>query len=145
MDLKLLFNDLIRFETELWNAVDARLRAEVGLPLGNVDVMRVVERVTPCRVHDIARELSITVGGTSKAVDRIEALGHCERRANPDDRRSSVIVLTPAGERLLADAVRVFESELDTRIGSVLSPRALRDFAGALVELRAAGNDERLA
>ena len=32
-DLKVLFSDLIRFETDLWNAVDARLRSEYDLPL----------------------------------------------------------------------------------------------------------------
>ena len=32
-DLRGLFNDLIRFEIELWNAVDARLKREFDLPL----------------------------------------------------------------------------------------------------------------
>ena len=31
-DLRQLVNDIIRFEIELWNAVDARLKSECGLP-----------------------------------------------------------------------------------------------------------------
>jgi MarR family transcriptional regulator, organic hydroperoxide resistance regulator len=139
MDLKQLFDDLIRFEIDLWNAIDVRLRAECGLRLGSFDTMQVIARTPACRVHDIARELAITVGGTSKLVDRIEAAGHCVRRFNPDDRRSSIIELTPAGAALLADATNVFERELELRFGSVLSPRALAQLATALAKLRAAG------
>ena len=79
-DLKALFSELIRFETELWNAVDARLRADYDLPLSRFEPMQVIARHGTCRVNDIAEELAITVGGTSKLVDRIEASGHCRRR-----------------------------------------------------------------
>jgi len=50
--------------------------------------MQVMSKYPACRVFDIKEELSITVGGTSKLVDRIEAAGLCRRRANPDDRRA---------------------------------------------------------
>ena len=39
-DLRGLFNDLIRFEIELWNAVDARLKSEFGLPLTHSEAGR---------------------------------------------------------------------------------------------------------
>ena len=94
-DLTALFSELIRYETELWNAVDARLRGDCDLPLTRFEPMQIIGRRKACRVHDIAEELSITVGGTSKLVDRIEAFGHCRRRPNPGDRRSSLIELTP--------------------------------------------------
>lgn len=137
-DLKQIFNDLIRFEIELWNTIDARLRREFDLPLGSFDTMQVIARIGNCRVYDIARELSITVGGASKVVDRIEASGHCRRRANPDDRRSSIIELTVAGVGLLAQASEAFENELQLRIGSVLTPRALQQLGGGLAKLRSA-------
>jgi MarR family transcriptional regulator, organic hydroperoxide resistance regulator len=40
-DLRGLFNDIIRFEIELWNAVDARLKSEFGLPLTHFEANRV--------------------------------------------------------------------------------------------------------
>jgi len=70
-----LFSALTRLETELWDAVDARLRAECGLPLGRYEAMVVVASVGACRVFDIASALSITVGGASKLIDRVEAAG----------------------------------------------------------------------
>jgi len=139
-DFKQLFSDLIRFETELWNAVDARMRAEHDLPLHKFEPMQIIERIHECRVYDIAEALSITTGGVSKIVDSIEAAGHAKRRPNPDDRRSSIIELTPAGKRLLAKATTTFEAELELRLGSVLSDRTLRQFTLALNALRAAAS-----
>jgi len=140
-DLLVLFDQLIRFETELWNAVDARLRAEFDLPLSRLEPMQVIARRSSCRVYDIADELSITIGGTSKLVDRIEAAGYCVRRANPNDRRSSIIELTAAGRRVLAKATKVFEDELRTRIGSAVPERSLQQLYATLVKLRSANLD----
>jgi DNA-binding MarR family transcriptional regulator len=137
-DLLDLFHQLVRFETELWNGVDARLRADFDLPLSRLEPMQVIARHPSCRVNDIAEELSITIGGTSKLVDRIEAAGYCVRRANPDDGRSSVIELTAAGRRVLTKAAKAFEDELETRIGSAVSARSLQQLYSTIVKLRAA-------
>lgn len=142
-DLRGLFNDLIRFEIELWNAVDARLKSEFSLPLTHFEPMSVVDKIPGCRVYDIANELGITTGGTSKLVDRIEAGGYCRRLPNPDDRRSSLLELTEAGRRLLAKAGAAFDEELQLRLGSALPERTLRQFASTLTRLRAAS--QRLA
>jgi len=140
-ELLVLFHQLVRFETELWTAIDARLRAEFDLPLSRLEPMQVIARRPSCRVYDIAEELSITIGGTSKLVDRIEAAGYCVRRANPDDRRSSIIELTRAGRRVLSKATKVFEDELQTRIGSAVPLRSLQQFYATLVKLRSANID----
>src|ERR1700694_4913190 len=65
-DLKTLFSQLIRFETELWSAIDARLRAAAVWPRTGLEPMQVIARRESCRVNDIADELAITAGGTSK-------------------------------------------------------------------------------
>jgi MarR family transcriptional regulator, organic hydroperoxide resistance regulator len=138
-DLRNVFNDLIRFEIELWNAVDARLKAEYGLPLTHFEPMSVMDRLPKCRVYDIATELGITTGGTSKLVDRIEAGGFCRRLPNPEDRRSSLLELTPEGRRMFAEAGKAFDDELQRRLGAALPERTLRQFAGTLARLRAGG------
>jgi len=144
--LRDLFHELVRFETELWNALDARLRTEFDLPMTWFEPMRVIAGRPACRVFDIAEELSLTVGGTSKLVDRIEVAGHCVRRANPDDRRSSIIELTPGGRRVLSQAGEAFDEELRTRIGAAVPGRSLEQFYATLTGLRAAnarGGDTR--
>ncbi len=137
-DLELLFTELVRLQTRLWDALDVRLRAECGLMLSRFEPMRVIEDRGGCRVHDIAADLAITVGGTSKLVDRIEEAGHCRRRANPLDARSSIIELTPAGTGLLAKARDVVRDELGVRLAGVLPGRALDQFAAVVGTLHAA-------
>jgi DNA-binding MarR family transcriptional regulator len=136
MDLQKIFNDLVRFETEIWHAIDVRLTAELGLPMSRFEPMQVIARTQACRVHDIARELSLTPGGTSKLVDRLEAAGLCERHSNPNDRRSAVISLTDVGENLRRRANAAFEEELQDRLGSALPPGGLEQFAAMLTALR---------
>ena len=139
-DLRQLFNDLIRFEIELWNAVDARLKDEFELPLTHFEPLSVIDRLRGCRVYDIASELGVTTGGASKLVDRIEAGGYCRRLPNPADRRSSLLELTPEGRRLLAEAGAAFDEELQRWLGAAVPERTLRQFAGTLARLRAAGH-----
>jgi DNA-binding MarR family transcriptional regulator len=136
-DLRQLFDDLVRLETELWDAVDERLRTVTVLPLTWFEPMSVIDRMEGCRVHDIAHALGITVGGTSKLVDRIEAAGLCHRRPNPDDRRSTLIALTPAGEARLIAAGSEFDAVLAQWFA--LPEETLEPFAAALRQLRTTG------
>jgi MarR family transcriptional regulator, organic hydroperoxide resistance regulator len=138
-DLRHVFNDLIRLEIELWNAVDVRLKTEFGLPLTHFEPMSVMDKLHNCRVYDIASELGITTGGTSKLVDRIEASGYCRRLPNPQDRRSSLLELTAEGRRMFAEAGKAFDDELQRRLGAAVPERTLRQFAATLARLRAAG------
>jgi DNA-binding MarR family transcriptional regulator len=139
-DLRGLFSEIIRFEIELWIAVDARIKNEFDLPLTHFEPMSVIDRLPGCRVYDIASELGITTGGTSKLVDRIEASGYCRRLPNPEDRRSSLLELTPAGKRLFAEAGEAFDDELERRLGAAVPERTLRQFGATLSRLRAAGH-----
>ena len=107
-----LFSTLTRLETELWDAVDSSLRKECGLPLGRYEAMFIMSSLGACRVFDIASTLSITVGGASKLIDRVEAAGFCSRKMNPDDRRSSLLELTPAGAAIIDQGRQVVETEL---------------------------------
>ncbi|MGW5771709.1 MarR family winged helix-turn-helix transcriptional regulator [Streptomyces longwoodensis] len=132
-----VFTDLVRVETRLYNAVSARLRVEQGLGLGQFEFLEIVDRVPGCRVLDIAGELAITVGAVSKAVDRLVAAGWCERVAHPQDRRSSVLRLTPEGEERLAASRPVVESAL-LSLTSAVSPDDLARVASVLGTLRAA-------
>jgi DNA-binding MarR family transcriptional regulator len=137
-ELRSLLNELVRLETELWDAVEARVRADHGVALGSYEVMTVIAQRPGCRVQDITAALSITVGGVSKIIDRLEAAGHCARRANPADRRSSIIELTQPGARLLARLTRTVEDELERRLGPALPGASLAGLTRTLTQLRSA-------
>jgi MarR family transcriptional regulator, organic hydroperoxide resistance regulator len=144
-DLRVLFSELVRLETELWNTVEGRLRADFGVTLPVFEFLQVIFRTPDCRVQDIAAELSITVGGTSKIVDRIEASGYCARSANPSDRRSSIIKLTPAGKRLLPRLTAAVDDELHKRLGTGVPDRSLIQLTKTLTRLRTAVRAEKTA
>ncbi|MFJ1706596.1 MarR family winged helix-turn-helix transcriptional regulator [Kitasatospora sp. NPDC088346] len=135
-DITPIFSDLVRVETRLYNAVNARLRTEQGLGLGQFEFLEIIDRVPGCRVLDIAGELAITVGAVSKAVDRLVAAGWCLRVAHPQDRRSSVLRLTPAGEERLSASRPVVESEL-IALTATVPPDDLARIASTLASLRA--------
>lgn len=144
-ELSQLFDDLVRAETRLYNAIDARLREQHGLALGQYELLQIISRRDGCRVLDIVRTVGITVGAASKAVDRLEAAGWCRRRVNEQDRRSSLLAVTPAGARLLARARPTFEQELADRLAGVASDRALDQTARVLAALRAGLERDQLA
>ncbi|WP_189704821.1 MarR family winged helix-turn-helix transcriptional regulator, partial [Streptomyces anandii] len=130
-----IFTDLVRVETRLYNAVNARLRTERGLGLGQFEILEIIDRVPQCRVLDIAGELAITVGAVSKAVDRLVAAGWCRRAAHPHDRRSSTLHLTPEGKKQLTASRPVVEDELAS-LTAALSPGDLTRTASTLAALR---------
>ncbi len=127
---------MVRFETELWDSIDRRLRESHNLPLTHFEPMQVIARTQDCRVNDISQELSITVGGTSKLIDRIEANGLCKRCIDPQDRRSSVIELTEAGQLKLDQATQTFEKELEILVGQSLDEESIGQFLSYIKLLR---------
>jgi DNA-binding MarR family transcriptional regulator len=140
MNLRRVFDDLVRFETELWNAIDVRLRSETGVPLGTFNLLLVVESTDACRVNDIAEKLAITVGGASQAVDRIEQIGLCRRQQDPADGRSSIVSITALGSRKLAKAGPVFDHELGLWLNVPGTNTEIQHFTTVLARLRAAAS-----
>ena len=136
IDVVGLFGDLVRLETELWNRVEARVQQVHGVPLAWVEIMRVVRATADCRVLDIANALSITVGGASKVVDRVESAGLCRRETNPADGRSNLIRLTQRGEELLGAASVTFATALGVYVGAALPAGELARLSATLRRLR---------
>lgn len=120
MSLYDVFFDLTRVEIHLWDRIDEALRAEIDVPLGRFEALLVLRRLGPCRVLDVSRELALTVGGTSKLVDKLETTGLCLRTPNPDDRRSSLITLHETAPAVLDRGEAVIEDTLRAHLGAHL-------------------------
>jgi len=130
------FDHLVRTQILLWNALDARLRAEHDLPLSWFEPMRVIDGQEYARVRDIATTLLITDGGASKLVDRIAAAGLLDRHRHPEDGRAAWLELTDAGRDVLSAADATFHDELRRRMGSTVSDARLRELSQGLADLR---------
>jgi DNA-binding MarR family transcriptional regulator len=66
----------------------------------------------------------------------MEVAGLCERRVDPQDRRSSLIELTSSGQQMLTLATETFEEELKKLIGSSTSLEKLHEFDDLIRQLR---------
>lgn len=131
------FSRLVRAQTRLWNAVDARVRAEHGVPLTQLTALRLVARTEGCRVGDLVETLHITVGGASKVVDRLVAAGLVTREANERDRRSPVLVPTAGGRALLEASGPAVDEVLRDELAARLSDAdiaSLHRIAGELTD-----------
>jgi DNA-binding MarR family transcriptional regulator len=138
MSLYDVFFDLTRAEMHLWDRIDDALRAEIDVPLGRFEALLVLRRLGPCRILDVSRELALTVGGTSKLVDKLETTGLCLRAPNPDDRRSSLITLAEAARAVVDRGEAVIDVTLRSHLDVHLSSDELSALRRALHVLRQA-------
>lgn len=132
------FADLVRCETRLYNALNDRLRERHGIVTSQYEFLGYLHRHPGCRVADLAAEFAIGVGATSKGIDRLEKQGWAARRPNPADRRSSLLVLTDEGTRLVEEAEQTFTEGLAELLAGTLDTTALSSTARALATLRSA-------
>ena len=132
-----MFTELVRLEIELWNGLNTRLESEAGVSLSRFQALAAIRTSGgAARVQDISAEMSITVGATSKLIDRLERDGLAVRSAHPHDRRSSIVALTDGGAEVLAAADDAAESHLRTVLGAALPADRTELLLGQLALLR---------
>ncbi len=127
-------SDLIRLEISLWDQIDARLREDHNLPLAMFWPLYVVGRdpERTLRVGELAEKLRLTVGGTSKIVDRGEQAGLFQREPDARDRRVSRVGLTEAGRRKLAVASETCEVSLNAVLDAALDADQQQEMHGLI-------------
>lgn len=133
--LSAFFDDLVRCETRLYNAVGERLRDAHGIGTVQFEILGYLRDHPGSRVADIAANFAAGIGAISKGVDRLEARGWATRLPNPADGRSSLISLTTSGAALVTAAERTFKDRLDELITPAISAGqtdAARTALGAL-------------
>jgi DNA-binding MarR family transcriptional regulator len=79
-----------------------------GLTIGEFDVLAALRRAAEPRALTptaLSRLLELSPAGMTNRFDRLEGAGLIERRPDPKDRRSSLVVLTDAGRQRVDAAV----------------------------------------
>lgn len=135
-DLVALFDDLVRVETRLYNAVNDELRAAHGIATSQFEFLRHLRDRPDARVGDLAAAFAIGVGATSKGINRLEARGWVARVRDPADQRSSVLHLTDVGTALVDAADETFRRVLRAHLGEVLGAAAVPAVGAALHRVR---------
>jgi DNA-binding MarR family transcriptional regulator len=99
---------------ELARARTAREWGRSPVELSALVHIGLTDGVTP---HAIASRLSLTTGSVTALLDRLQNANLVERLANPDDRRSLLIVNTPEGARLADRFMTVLEDVVGEAFG----------------------------
>ncbi len=66
---------------------------------------------------ELASLLLVTSAGLSGRLDRLERAGWVERRANPDDRRATIVALTSTGRELIDEVYALTVALYDRALG----------------------------
>jgi MarR family transcriptional regulator, 2-MHQ and catechol-resistance regulon repressor len=94
--------------------VDAKSIAAAGLGLSDFAVLEVLLHKGPLPVNTIGRQVMLTSGSITTAIDRLEKKRLVRRRACPKDRRVTYVTLTAAGRTLIRRVFKLHAQRLET-------------------------------
>jgi MarR family 2-MHQ and catechol resistance regulon transcriptional repressor len=110
------FGRLLEAQSRLERRLGADLEARCNLPHAWFEVLVRLGRSPDDQLSmgSLAQQISLTTGGVTRLVDRMQAAGYVERVPCPTDRRVSYAALTAAGRGKLDEAARVHVGNLRT-------------------------------
>jgi DNA-binding MarR family transcriptional regulator len=104
---------LLQIEVSEVLAFAAAMARRTGLGLSEMSALEHLQHahggLTPT---ELGKRLSLSSGAITALVDRLERTGHVERRPNPADRRSSVVLPVPEGLEEAGRHLRPVAAEL---------------------------------
>jgi DNA-binding MarR family transcriptional regulator len=138
-------SDTILLDVFVTNQLRERLIAAAvegtGLPPEDYPIYVLVGTEGPWTPTGLAGRTQMPLSTVLFRLRRVEERGHAERIPNPDDRRSYRVRLTPAGEKLLAEARPRFRA-LAEAVESVLGAKRVDSLRDGLAGLRNAIESE---
>jgi MarR family 2-MHQ and catechol resistance regulon transcriptional repressor len=124
----------------LWKATRAleihavRSVESTGLCLSDFGVLEALLHKGPLAVHLLGEKVLLTSGSMTAAIDRLERRGLVRRGADPKDRRSRIVTLTPSGRQLIERLFAAHAKDMEQAV-EVLSGRERVALAGMLRKL----------
>ena len=131
---------IMRAQQIVLAAVEAELKP-LGLTFARFETLRLLAftRAGELPMGKIGERLMVHPTSVTNSVDRLEADGLVERRAHPDDRRTTLAAITPAGRALVDRATKLLD-EIDYGLGD-LGPRQLTQLTSIITDLRRTAGD----
>lgn len=97
------------------------------LPRGQVHALVLLAEAGEPKISELAAVLSLDESTVTRLVDKLEAAGLAERRRSNSDRRSTSVVITKAGRKVVACA-REHQRALLTEVLNALDPDERTEF-----------------
>ncbi len=132
------FGRLLEVQSRLERRLGADLEARCDLPHAWFEVLVRLARSDDGRLTmgSLAEQISLTTGGVTRLVDRMETAGYVQRVPCPTDRRVSYAALTDAGRAKLDEAAQVHAANLRS-VFAAFSDEERETFDALLDRLRA--------
>jgi MarR family transcriptional regulator, organic hydroperoxide resistance regulator len=118
-------------------AVYRPLLEPLGLTHPQYLVMLALWQRAPLSVRDLSRLLQLDPGTLSPLLKRLESIGYLRRERDPADERSLAVTLTPTGQALREQALKIPPAVV-SRLGMPIEE--LRDLHAALTRVIAAAH-----
>lgn len=134
LDRELLFvlHDVARL---IRTKADQRARAH-GMTRAQWVILSRLERQPGLSQNEMAAIVEVEPISIARLVDRLQASGFVERRADPKDRRIWRLHLTPAAEPMLAE-IKKAKAQLHDEITAGVEPATLDLMVDGLLKLKA--------
>jgi DNA-binding MarR family transcriptional regulator len=126
-------------------AVSARSLAAVEeiLTLPQFRMLVVLDTRGPLSLSQLAGELGVQPSTAMRMIDRLVVVDLVARSSSPTDRRASIISLTPAGKRVVAEATERRRREIAGIVGNMPAGQR-RHLVQALQSFAQAGHETTL-
>jgi MarR family transcriptional regulator, 2-MHQ and catechol-resistance regulon repressor len=111
---------------DAYSAMAAHATAEAarhGFSLAELAVLDVLHRRGQMLLGELQRHVSVSSGGATFLVDRLEGKGLVRRRSCADDRRATFATLTPKGVRVLTRVLPKHEKAIRKATAALSSKR----------------------
>ena len=133
------FGRLVEVQGRLERRLGADLEARCGLPHAWFEVLVRLARSDDGRLTmgALAEQVTLTTGGVTRLIDRMDAAGYVERLPCPTDRRVAYAAVTESGRKKLAEASAIHGANL-REVFAGFSDRELTVLDRLLDRLRAA-------
>ncbi|MEL6767963.1 MAG: MarR family transcriptional regulator [Pseudomonadota bacterium] len=93
--------------------------AEVDMSPARFQIMQALHQQQALSMVDLATRLSVTKRNITSLVDGLEKDGLAARHPHPTDRRSTLVMLTPAGTLAFSGAADVQRDHLTSLLGNL--------------------------
>jgi len=94
------------------------LADQLGVTVTEINLLGNLFNYGPMTPRTIADWLGFSTGATTAVIDRAASVGYVTRTANPDDRRSVIVALTPGGRHALAWVFEQTNAFLNEALGA---------------------------
>jgi DNA-binding MarR family transcriptional regulator len=124
---------LLACSTQIEQEIRSRLRQRFATTLPRFDYLAQLERHPEgLRMSALSRYMMVTGGNITALTDQLLAEGRVERQADPADRRSLIVRLTPLGRSDFARMAQAHEAWLVELIGGFDGAAPLHELLGRL-------------